>query len=282
MNSIRCHPAMQGDTLKDAMNYFFKTIKVWLRISFMAAQSQLTTFWAGLLFVTGKILRFLLFFVFLFSVLAKTKTLAGYSQEQVILFFLVFNLVDITSQILFRGVYRFRRLIISGDYDLVLVSPMPSFFRPIFGWSDIFDLTTLIPLIIYLFWFIFQNNLWNGSLTIILFILLFLNSLFLSFAFHLLVCSVCVLTTEIDHLVMVYRDLTNMARFPTDIYQKGIQFFLTFTIPVVILMTVPSKAILNLVSWQTVLLSFSITFVFLVVSFRLWKYAVRGYSSASS
>jgi len=248
----------------------------------MAAQSQLTTVWAGLLFVVGKVLRFLFFFVFIFSILSRVKTIAGYSREQVILFYLVFNLIDVSTQILFRGVYRFRRLIISGDFDLVLMQPTPSFFRPIFGWSDIFDLTTLVPLIIYLSFFIFQNNFWNGSGTIILFFLLLLNSLVLAFALHLLVCAICVLTTEIDHLVMVYRDLTNMARFPTDIYQKPVVCFLTFTVPVVILMTVPVKALLNLLSWQTILLSFAITLVFLVGSLKLWKYAIRGYSSASS
>jgi len=258
-----------------------KLIKVWVMVSLRAAQSQLLNSWAGILFLIGKIVRFLLFFVFLFTVLGSAKNLAGYSPKQVILFFLVFNLVDISVQFLFRGVYQFRPLVVSGNYDLDLLKPLPSFFRPIFGWTDILDFITLIPLWIYFLWFGFSQEIFRLG-NFVLFLALFFSSLILGFAFHLFVCAVCVLTTEIDHLVWVYRDLTNMARFPTDIYQRGIRLILTFTIPVVILITVPAKALMGILSWQGVLGSFFISGLFLWFSLKFWHYALSQYSSASS
>lgn len=260
----------------------FRLFRVWLMISSRAAQSQLLTNWAGILFLIGKFARFLLFFVFLFAVLGSAKTLAGYTREQVILFFLVFNLVDISVQFLFRGVYQFRSLVVSGNYDLDLLKPLPSFFRPLFGWTDILDFITLIPLWVYFFYFVAANRLVAGFDSIFLFMILFLNSIILAFAFHLFVCAICVLTTEIDHLVWVYRDLTNMARFPTDIYQRGIQLVLTFTIPVVILITIPAKALMGILSWQWVGLALGISGIFLLGSLKFWKYALSQYSSASS
>lgn len=259
-----------------------KLFLLWLKISGMAIQTQLTSTWAAVIFFFGKVIRFFFFLIFIFSVLKKTGSLAGYSSNQIILFFLIFNLIDIITQVLFRGVYQFRRLVVSGDFDLLLLQPIPSFFRPIFGWSDIFDFMTLIPLWIYFFTFIFRFHLFAGTLELAGFFLLLINSIFLSFAFHLFVCSVGVLTTEIDHLVMVYRDLTNMARFPTDIYQKGIQFILTFTIPVVVLMTIPAKVLMGLLNWQEILVSIVICGVFLFLSFKFWRYALKNYSSASS
>ena len=50
------------------------------------------------------------------------NTLAGYTGTQVIFFFLTFNIIDVTSQFLFREVYRFRPMIVSGDFDFVLVN----------------------------------------------------------------------------------------------------------------------------------------------------------------
>ncbi|MCJ7829481.1 ABC transporter permease, partial [Patescibacteria group bacterium] len=247
-----------------------------------ALQSDLLTTWAGVLFIIGKIVRFLLFFVFLFAILSAAKTLASYNREQVIFFFLVFMLVDAIVQFLFRGVYHFRSLVVSGDYDLDLLKPLPSFFRPIFGHTDLADFVTLIPLWIYFLYFVFTNHLFTGIGDLVLFFLLLGNSIVLAFAFHLLVCGVCVLTTEIDHLVWVYRDLTSMARFPTDIYQKFIQGILTFTIPVVILFTVPAKALLGLLSWQWVVLAFLISGLFLWGSFKFWRFALKRYASASS
>lgn len=258
-----------------------KLIKVWLMLASRAAQSQLLTNWSGVLFILGKVVRFFLLFIFLFAVLKGTQGLAGYSTGQVILFFLVFNLVDITVQFLFRGVYQFRPLVVSGNYDLDLLKPLPSFFRPIFGWTDILDAITLAPLWIYFIYFGFNHHLFS-IFQFFAFLILFLNSLVLAFAFHLFVCAICILTTEIDHLVWVYRDLTNMARFPTDIYTKGIRYLLTFTIPVVILITVPAKALLNLLSWQWAGGAFLICGLFLWASLKFWRYALLRYTSASS
>jgi len=259
-----------------------KLVKIWLMFASRAAQAQLLNHWGGFLFLLGKIVRFLLFFIFLFTVLSSATNLAGYNREQVIIFFLVFNLVDIMVQFLFRGVYHFRPRVVSGDYDLDLLKPLPSFFRPVFGWTDILDFITLIPLLGYFFWFLTVNHLFPTFSGLIIFLVLLLNSLILAFAFHLFVCAVCVLTTEIDHLVWVYRDLTSMARFPTDIYQKGMRAILTFVIPVVILVTVPAKALLGISSWQIIVGAMLVSFIALIVSLKFWSYSLRRYSSASS
>lgn len=257
-------------------------VKVWFLMAKNAAQSQLTTSVGGIIFIVGKVLRFLFLIVFLFSVLSQSKTLAGYSREQVILFFLVFSIVDTTTQFLFRGAYHFRSLITSGNYDLDLLKPLPSFFRPVFGYTDILDLITLVPLLIFFNWFIFANQLFPSFIHLILCFLLLLNSLVLGFSLHLLVCAIGILTIQVDHLLWIYRDVTSMARFPTDIYREVIKLLLTFTIPVVVLFTVPTKALMGLLSWQWVALSFLISGIFLWGTFRFWKYALTQYSSASS
>ena len=259
-----------------------RMFRVWLRISALAAQSQLLTSWAGFLFLIGKIIRFILFFVFLFSVLAGTKQLAGFSREQVIFFFLVFNLVDIIPQFLFRGTYRFRSLVVKGEFDLDLLKPWPSYFRPIFGWSDFLDFLTLIPLLGYLFYYASANHLASGVQGLILFVLLLINAVIISFSFHLVVSAVCIMTLEIDHLILVYRDLTSMARFPTDIYPQMVQYLLTFTIPVVLMFTVPAKTIMGLLSWHWVAVSFLLGIIFLFFSLNFWKYSLKRYTSASS
>lgn len=257
-------------------------LKLWLIHASKAAQADLLFIWSGILFLVGKTVRFLLFFIFLFTVLSSIEGFAGYSYQQVIVFFLVFNIIDISVQSLFRGVYWFRSLRSSGNFDLDLLKPLPSFFRPLFGWTDILDLITLIPLWIYFVWYGAQNGFLTDFGRIVLFFILFANSLVLASAFHLFICAVCILTTTIDPLVWIYRDLANMARFPTDIYTKGIQFILTFTIPVVILITVPTKALLGMLSWPWIVGAFLISGLFLFGSLKFWRYALSQYSSASS
>lgn len=269
------------DNLKQKSS-FLRIFKVWLKIASMVMQVQIMTRWGGIAFFIGKIIRFLFFFVFIFSVVSKTGSLAGFTKEQVILFYLVFNLIDILTQCLYRGVYRFRRLIVNGDYDFDLLRPLPSFFRPIFGWTDILDFFTFVLLLIYFIFFLIKNSLVTSSFVIIQFLILFINSLFLAFSLHLIICAVCVLTTEIDHLIWIYRDITNTARFPTDVYGKGFRYFITFVIPVVVLITIPAKSILGLISWKTCFFVIIFNFVFFFLAKKFWSFALSKYSSASS
>ncbi len=259
-----------------------RIVRIWLGLAKIAAQSQLLTSSSGMLFIIGKIVRFLFFFVFIFSVISKGGSLAGYTSSQVIFFFLVFNIIDTVVQFLFRGVYAFRPLVISGNYDLDLLKPLPSFFRPIFGWTDILDLITLVPLLGFTIFYIFSHQLFSGLVNFLIFFLLIFNSILVGFAFHLFICAICVLTTEIDHLVWIYRDLTAMARFPTDIYGKGIRVVLTFVIPVIVLITVPAKALMGLLSPFWILASFIVGILSVVFSLKFWSWSLKRYTSASS
>lgn len=261
---------------------FPRLIRVWLMFASRAAQTQFLTSWAGTLFLIGKLVRFFLYFIFLLTAMSSVKTLVGYRREEVIAFYLVFNLIEVSTQGLFRGVYWFRSLIVSGDFDYDLLRPLPSFFRPLFGWTDILDLITLPPLWAYFWWFVYQHQFAVSFSEVLLFSTLFINSLIVGFSFHLIFSSVSVLTTQIDPLVWIYRDLTMMARFPTDIYQKSIQTFLTYFVPVVILITVPAKALLGLISWPGAVGFFALSLVFLLVSGIFWQQALKKYTSASS
>ncbi len=237
---------------------------------------------AAILFIIGKVARFLFYFVFLFYIVSGINNFVGYTRVEVIWFFLVFNLVDVTIQFLFRGVYHFRYLVVSGNFDLELLKPLPSFFRPLFGHVDIMDFITLIPLIGFSIWYVINHQLAGSLINVVYFLLLFTASIFIGFAFHLFVSSICVLTTEIDHLVWVYRDVTAMGRFPTDIYRGAVRFLVVFVIPVVLLITFPAKALLGRLSAWQVGLSLSTSLILSFLSLKFWYWSLKRYSSASS
>lgn len=260
----------------------FKFIKVWLLSAKMAAQDQLTTSWGGYLFIFGKIVNFFFYFLFIFSVLSSSESLVGFSRDQVVLFFLIYKLVDVTSQFLFRGVYVFRWRVVRGDFDLDLVKPLPSFFRPLFAFSDILDLITLPPLIGFIFYYLSAHQLISSEINLFLFLLLFFNATLITFSVHLFVSAVGVITTEVDHLIWIWRDVFDMAKLPTDIYSPGLRLILTFIIPVIVAVTFPTKTLLGILSWPWVLFSFLVGIILTTLSLKFWRYALTKYSSASS
>lgn len=60
---------------------------VWLQLAHLSFAQQLSTRFASFLFLVGKVSRFLFFMIFLVGLVGKTNGLAGYSKDQVVLFF---------------------------------------------------------------------------------------------------------------------------------------------------------------------------------------------------
>lgn len=258
-----------------------KYFLIWRTMTFAAFSVSLSSRFSATLFFTAKILRFSFFLFFLLLIAGKTKVVSSYSLWQVVFFFLTFNLVDITTQLFFREVYRFRNMVISGNFDLVLTKPMNPLFRVLTGGADILDLFTLIPVLIFL---IFAAGKMGGVTMggVILYLLLYFNAIFIAVSLHTFVVAVGVLTTEVDNTIMLYRDLSSMARVPIDVYRQPIRGFLTFVIPMGVMITFPAKALMNLLSPPFILTSFLLGGTFFWLSLKLWGFALSRYSSVSS
>lgn len=253
---------------------------LWFR-ALRTSQIALSSRFGAVLFTIGKLLRFGFFLLFLLVIISRTKLLAGYKFWEMLLFFVTYNIVDTSAQLLLREVYRFRAKIVSGDFDLFLLQPFSPLISSLFGGVDILDLP-MFALFFGLLIFIFPKIGTVSLFSILLYLLLIINSFIIAMAFHILVISLGILTTEVDNAIFLYRDLTQMGRIPVDIYKQPLQGILTFVIPVGIMMTIPAKALLGLLSPTIIIISFMIAFVMLGISLIIWRTALRYYSSASS
>jgi len=148
------------------------------------------------------------------------------------------------------------------------------------GGADVLDLITIPPLVVAI---ILAGRTLNPSiLHSAYYIVLIFNSLVLATAFHIAVLSLGIITLEIDHTIMIYRDLTNLGRFPVDIYKEPLKGILTYLVPVGIMITLPAKAFIGLVSFKGILVSFALGILAISIALRFWDFALTKYTSASS
>lgn len=259
------------------LRYYFK---IWWQINVRQIIPTLSHNWTFLIFLLGKIIRFFLFGAFIVFLVRGSNSLAGYSLNQIIFFYLTFFLIDTISQFLFREVYRFRPQIISGSFDLVLVKPINPLFRSLMGGADAIDLLTLFPLIGLVFYYGFSLS--PSILHTTFYILLVFNGLLLSAAFHVSVLALGIITLEIDHTVMIFRDLESLARFPIDIYKEPLKSILLFGLPIGLMITVPAKALMGLVNLWGVLGAVVFGVIAFYFSLKFWNFALKKYTSASS
>jgi len=195
---------------------------------------------------------------------------------------MTFNLVDITSQFLFRGAYSIQWNINKGQFDLSLTQPINVLFRMAFDIIDLLDLATLLPVLAVLGFVITRLSNQITPSSFLLYLLLCLNALLISLAIHIFVISFSILTQEVTSEIWIYRDLMNMARFPIDIYSKSVQFILTYLLPIAVMVTFPTKVLLGVLSFEWVIGALAIGAVFLLASLAFWQFALKNYTSISS
>lgn len=230
-----------------------------------------------IIFILGKVIRFVFMFYLLFFIFSKTRVLKGYTFQEAALFYMIFNLIDTLSQIVFREVYRFRTLVVSGSLDTILLKPYHPFLRVLVGGVDILDMILLVPYIFITFFFALKGPI--IFLNFVSFLALFMNAIWIATSFHILVLALGVLTTEVDHTILIYRDITGLGRFPMAIYKEPIKSIFTFIIPVGIMTSFPSQALLGALSPTGFIVSFVISSILFYSAMSLWNYALKRYQS---
>jgi len=257
-------------------------LRAWIIIAKNNLQNQLLTISSTLLFVVGKIVTFIFTVFTIFAIFSTTKSVQGFNLEQAVIAVIVYNLVDSTTQFFFRSIYSFRPILLRGEFDLDLLKPLPSFFRPILSGPDFLDLPPIVIQLLALIYFLHQYQINPSFINTILFIAFFLVSLVIAFSLHLLMAAFSIITTEIDNIAWIYRSFIRAGVVPTDIYSGAFRFVLDYVVPVTLLVTIPAKALLNLLTLDSLLYAVTFSTIVFFISIFTWRYTLRFYASSGS
>ncbi len=263
------------------INNIKKYIKIWWKISGMSTGSYLSNRLDSAGYLIGKFVRFGFFLLFIIAIFDHVPRLAGYDKYEAILFFLTFNFMDVSAQVLMRGVYHLRNEVRTGNFDFILVKPINSLFM-VLSRFDILDAIFLLPTVILI---ILIYNLIGvaWSIPIIFgYISLVIVGMLILFGIHIISACVTVWTTESENFIWVYRETMTIGRFPPEIFSGLVQFIFTYVMPIIVVVAFPVKALLGMLGLKHAVLSAVIAAVWLSGSLYLWRISLRRYSSASS
>lgn len=256
--------------------------KVWQHFGKNAWQETFVNRTSNILFMLGKIIRLTMSLLFLFLLRQNIEVFAGYTNDQLIVFFLTYQLIDIVTQVLYRGVYIFGNLVISGEFDFILTKPIKPLFRALTGKPDINDFFFLFPNLIIIGYILSTLNLNITLVSSLWYLALLLNAFLIATAIHIFVLVVGILTTEIEGIIWIYRDINHMGRFPVSIYMEPLRFALFFIIPIGMMITIPTEVLLGLAPTYSILLAFIVGIGSFIVSIKTWNWALKKYTSTGS
>lgn len=253
-------------------------LKLWLVFAKIRLLTNIHESWSGLFFILGKFIRYLLIGLFLLTLGQQVDQIKGYSLDQMILIYLLFNFLDLTGQFLFRGIYIFRNQVIYGSFDRSLLQPLSSIFTSLFNYIDFLDL----PLWVANFGLLIYYLLGYELVKIAWFSLMLVNGVWVVFCFHLFVASLIIIWEAGDQLIFLYRDISALNRLPLRVYGTVIRILLLSLIPIGIAYSVPADILFARANWLLAVWSFLVSLGFGLINLRLWRYALRQYASASS
>lgn len=233
-------------------------------------------------YIIAKLLRMAFFFVFVFALFGNTREIVGYSKAEVLLFFAIMNTLDIGLQLIYRGLTQVPVTIRTGELDLVLTRPLSPFFWSAFRMFDFYDLTTIPAAVFFLAYAIHLLPFSLNAMMILQGIFFWCVSFSIALLLNILIAAAAFWLTEVENMVWLYRDLAYMSRFPPNIFPTGIRWFFTLCIPILVVTTYPTKALLGHLSslemgWA-ILLVIGLT----LFTHHIWQKAIKRYTSASA
>lgn len=260
----------------------FRYWKFWLLIAQNSMQEAFVNRATNILFILGKCIRLVFSLLFLLAIKNQLQFFGGYTTNQLLIFFLTYQLIDVIAQALFRGVYNFAYIIRRGEFDFALLKPINPLFQSLMGNPDINDVLFLIPTFATVFFLIHQAAVNFTFFNILLYIILLINGLLIATALHITILVFGIITMEVDGLTWLYRDFLYLGQLPVDVYKQPIRSLLSFIIPVGIMITIPARQLLGLSNVSNIIIASATGISIFIFSLKLWNVALKKYSSASS
>lgn len=268
--------------MDDRFSRLRQYVRIWRQSNIMNFRTNTTSVLEFVSYIIAKTLRIGFFFVFVYALFRNTESLVGYSRGEVLLFCVFMNTIDITFQLLCRGLTTIPNMVRKGEYDILLTKPVSPFFLSCFKMFDFMDFFTLIPAIILLGFAIHELPYSLALGNVVLAMICWVCSLIMAVSLNVIIASLAFWVTEIENGVWIYRDLVYVGRFPPEIYPTSIRNVFTFLIPVLLIVSTPTKALIGQADPMNLVAMICMTCLLIVLSHLLWIKALRRYASASA
>jgi len=257
---------------------YLKILWLFFRINYLRAMEYRLNFFTAFLPAFFYSVGYL---VFMGAILSRVPSVSGWDLDKMLLLFAVSQFVHYTQWIFYRvSLERFSESIRDGSFDSIAKLPINPRFVSSFR---VQSPSAIIPFQFSVALFFYSiRNISIGPLDTILFLILLFCGFFIYYNISFALISLAFFIVDADDLLWFADDITRFGSYPLEIYPAAAQFILTFVIPVMLLVYVPTTALMGMVNWTMVIATMVMTVVTWLVSQKIWQLGLKHYSSASS
>jgi ABC-2 type transport system permease protein len=220
-----------------------------------------------------------LFSLFLFY--RKGYNFQGWRWEEALIVVGIFTLLEgFSSTFLASNLSRIVKHIQDGTLDFVLLKPINSQFWLSFHSFSLWGVPDLLFGLVIIFYAGSLLGVGIGAYLLAAIPLIF--GVVIMYSLWFMLGATSIWFTKIYNMTEVLKGLLAAGRFPIGAYPATYRFFFTFVVPVTFLTTVPAETLLGRGNPLWVAGGGCLAIVLLILSSRVWQFALRFYTSASS
>jgi ABC-2 type transport system permease protein len=169
-----------------------------------------------------------------------------------------------------------------GTLDFVLLKPADAQFMvstaKVDPWKAI-DVVTGLGILAGGFWVLGR---WPHPAHVAASLVLLVAACLVLYALFFVVVSAAFWVVRLDNLAYLFMSIFDFARWPVTLFRGGLRIFFTFVIPIALMTTYPSLALLGRLSFSTGVAAVAGGVAFLLGARLVWQRAIGHYTSASS
>nr|WP_255570384.1 ABC-2 family transporter protein [Cohnella sp. CFH 77786] len=253
-----------------------------MTILFKSQLQYRTSFW---LLAAGQF--FIPFFVFagVYFLFQRFGEIRGWTFYEVALCFGVIHMAFSLSECVARGFDSFSALVVSGDFDRLLVRPRGTVVQVLGSKFEFSRVGRLVQSLFVLIWAVTQVQVeWSAAKAVTLLLMVVCGVMIFTGIF-ILAATMCFWTIQGLEAANIFTDGgREMAQYPLTIYEKGIRIFFTFVIPFGCVNYLPLLYVLDKQEGSGFLYMLIplAGALFLLPCLWIWRIGVRRYRSTGS
>jgi ABC-2 type transport system permease protein len=213
----------------------------------------------------------------------QTSMIAGWTKNELYVVQGVYSLIfGFMYTFIYSGLERFIEDVKRGDLDYVLLKPIDSQFFLSFRFISFVSLARMITGTGILVFTLSAFNSFQVLERFPLFFLMIILSTVVVYTIWFSISTTSIWLIDIPGFSDLLFHLTGITRYPLEIMRTFGQWIFFVLVPLVVITTVPARAILGKNDWYLVSMSIGISFLLFGLSRIFFRYALRFYTSASS
>ncbi len=237
--------------------------------------------------ISVEILWLFILIAFFSTVFGRTKSIAGWDEWQYMFFVgCFFALNGLIETLFLDNCNEFAELVRTGDLDFLLLKPIDEQFlitcRRI-DWGCALNIPMGFGVMGYS---LYKIGGPVDPLSIPIFLMTFVSGAAIAYSFMLTLTSLSVWMVRNQSLMEMWWLFSSLARYPREIFvgtwASPIGVFFTFFLPILLVVNVPSQAMVGLLDWRMVGFTLIATVLCLGASRAFFRFALKSYRSASS